>query len=289
MTDVSSTGSTTYTQQTSGTDETNQVQLKNDFSEMSVEDIMFLVLTKRAEEQKKNIESFAAQVQANTLKATNYNNVKAAIDEAAKNKDGVKAGDDISVTWENANGSTESISLGEAMDRLGYSSSTADKFTAVEKDQQAVDTDKAQTQTDLDQSTMGQDRKNLAIALEGGSFGRSLGNNMTVEESSQYLRDHSDIYTPEITDKTVRSDVEQYQTDEAKLESDSGVKISQNDLETLSANLANAHDKIEGDNQIAMAQLQKDMDDYQTTLQTCSSSTTSMAQLAQKIGGTVGQ
>jgi len=287
MTEVSGSGGTTYTQQTSSTDQASQAQIQNDFSNMSVEDIMFLVLTKRAEEQKKSIEAFAAQVQTNTLKATNYNNLKAAIDQAAKSSDGAKPGD-VQVTWENANGTTETISAGEAMQRLGYSSDTADKFTAVQKDQEAVDADKAQTQADLEKSTMGQDRKNLAIALEGGSFGRSLGNGMSVEESSQYLRDRPDIYTPEIRDTTVRADVEQYQKDEASLESDNA-SISQNDLETLSANLANAHDKIEGDNQIAMAQLQKDMDDYQTTLQTCSSSTTSMAQLGQKIGGTVGQ
>jgi len=198
MSEVSGTGGTSYTQQASSTDQANQAQLQNDFSNMSVEDIMFLVLTQRAEEQKKNIESFAASVQANTLKATNYNNLKASLDQAAKNSKGEKAGD-IKVTWESEDGSTETITADTAMQRLGYSSDIGDEF------------------------------------------------------------------------------------------SDSSKNISQNDLETLSANIANAHDKIEGDNQIAMAQLQKDMDDYQTTLQTCSSSTTSMAQLGQKIGGSVGQ
>jgi len=198
MTEVTGSNSTTYTQQTSGTDQTNQAELQNQFDNMSVEDIMFLVLTQRAAEQKKNIESFAAEVQANTLKATNYNNLKASLDEAAKNSKGATAGD-VTVTWENENGSTETITADEAMSRLGFTSDIQSQF------------------------------------------------------------------------------------------SDSSAKISQNDLETLSANIANAHDKIEGDNQIAMAQLQKDMDDYQTTLQTCSSSTTSMAQLAQKIGGSVGQ
>jgi DNA integrity scanning protein DisA with diadenylate cyclase activity len=229
---------TSYTPTTTAADSANASQATADFKHMSVEDIMFLVMTKRAEAQKANIDSFAAEVQANTLKATNFNNFKAAIDKAAKNKHGADIGS-VTVNWENANGSTETISASQAATRLGYSNARLDQATAG-----AARETSDQSKVNSDQSQFNRD---------GGWGGAIFGNGSAARD-----------------ERNLRSD-------QSKLNHDkSDAKISQDDLETLSANLANAHDKIAGDNQIAMAKLQKDMDDYQTTITACSQSVKGM-------------
>jgi len=293
-----------------------------DFSNMSVEDIMFLVMSDRAKAQKENIEIYAAGVEANTLKATNINNLKAAIDNAASSSDGA-AIDTISVSWENSDGTTEAISMGEACTRLDVdltASPTAE--TAVEDQQKydsdlaKVDADQTQAQTDIDAWQDGDETgsKGEAETMIGDDVGYAQDGKTAEETSTELYEDPHDsgvigaggtadynAIDQAVTDVTadnakVGADLEQYETDEHALVDDSWTtgydaesNISQADLKTLSANLADAHDKIDGDNQIAMAKLQKDMDDYQTTLQTIESSVSSMARTAQgfasKLGG----
>jgi len=294
MSDVTGTGGDSQVVQAQ-IQEYEEQHPETDFSQMSVEDIMFLVMSDRAKAQKANIETYAATVEANTLMATNINNVKAAIDNGASSADGAKV-KDLDVSWENADGSTEQIPLGEAFDRLGLSPTEAAPATKVEGDQQKVDSDLDTAQTEEEAWEAGGGSNDSYVGVTRVEVGKDVGDwhfyDWDAEKTTNEIQKKARLYNTAVVskqDQQLSDDITQYLDDKDTLTSDEDVVISQADLKTLSADLADAHDKIDGDNQIAMAKLQKDMDDYQTTLQTIESSDSSMARTAQgfasKLGG----
>ena len=230
-----------------------------EFNNMSLEDIMFAVFTGKASAQTEEIKKFAAQVKHNTLRATNFSNLKAALDTASE---GLTEGDDtmsagmVMVNWQDEYGNHETIAAGDAMSRLGFSSPAAQPLVDGAHEVHSMDHWEGLIRENLDSQTnppiSDADKASILHTLDhphDGSTESTTWGNKSQSECAEYGQVGNWMWGFE----------------SAKRQQERWHPISKADLEKMATEIDNEHSALEGQQQIDMAKLNKMFTDVQTS------------------------